>query len=531
MNRTVYSLIGVVTALAAVTGLASLTDPSGESATGPAAATRLPVERSTLVCPQPTSSEIGETTYTAFTPAGGAGREAAGKGSAALLPAASTLEGGGQQNAEKDKSDEDGKGDKSDEGGGSGKTAEPEPVVPLSEPGRPVTADTDGSGSPALTGSATGRLAPGWTVQQTTLVTAGAGRGLLGASCTEPDTEFWFPGVSTAEARSDYIHLVNPDDTPAVVDLELYGEDGSVRTDSGQGINVPGRATIPVLLSTLSTEPVTDVVLHVVARAGRIGAQVQALDDKLGGDWLTASAVSRGTLVLPGVPADATGVRLIAFAPGDADADLKVRLATPTGSITPAGQENLHVKRGMTVAVDLGDLTRGEAGSLLLGPAEEGGDAPVVAALQVLRGKGGDREMGFVPATGPIRERVSAAGGDAAATDDKKGETAALSLVAPEEGVKVRVTASAGSGGGEPVSKTYTLKGGTTTVVDGLRPEGGKGRYALTVEKLSGGPVHAARTLTRTEDGVPMFTVQTLPDDRSTVAVPGVEQDLSVLVD
>ena len=509
MNRTAYSLIGVATALAAVTGVAALTAPSGEPA-APASAARLPVERSTLLCPQPTSSEIGETTYTAFTPKGGAERTSAGKGTAELLPAASTLEGGGQNTGE----------------GG----AKPEPVAPLREPGTPVTVDTDRTGAPALTGSADGRLAPGWTVQQTTLVTAGTGRGLLGLSCTAPDTEFWFPGASTADERHDYIHLTNPDDSPAVVDLELYGKEGSVRTDSGQGINVPARSTVPVLLSTLSREPVTNVVLHVVARTGRIGAQVQSLDEGLGGDWLTASADSRGSLVLPGIPADATAARLVVFAPGEEDADLKVQLATPTGTITPAGQETLHVRSGTTVAVDLGDVTRGEPGSLVLSPAEKGREARVVAALRVLRGKGTQQEMAFVPAAEPIRERASAVGSDAEAAGDESAGTV-LSLVAPEETAKVRVTASAGSGGGEPVSRTYTLKGGTTTAVDDLRPEGGKGRYALTVERLSGGAVYAARTLTVSEDGIPMFTVQTLPDDRGTVSVPEAGQDLSVLVD
>ncbi|CAM5407125.1 Secreted protein OS=Streptomyces glaucescens OX=1907 GN=SGLAU_13780 PE=4 SV=1 [Streptomyces glaucescens] len=60
-------------------------------------------------------------------------------------------------------------------------------------------------------------------------------------------------------------------------------------------------------------------------------------------------------------------------------------------------------------------------------------------------------------------------------------------------------------------------------------PSGLKGTYALTVEPLSGGPVHAARTLTAEQDDVPAFTVQTLPDDRGTVSVPETEQDLSVL--
>lgn len=510
MNRTAQSLIAVATALAAVTGVAALTAPSGEPAAVPVSASRLPVERSTLVCPKPTGSEIGETAYTAFTPRGASGKGASGKDGAGLLPAGSTLEGGGN----------------------GGESGDPEPFVPLKEPGTPVTAETDGSASPALTGSADGALAPGWTVQQTTLVAAGSGRGLQGLSCTVPGTDFWFPGTSTAEQRQDYIHLTNPDDSPAVVDLELYGEDGSVRTDSGQGINVPGRSTVPVLLSALSTAPVQDVVLHVVARTGRIGAQVQSLDEKLGGDWLTASARSGGDLVMPGLPPDATSTRLVVFAPGDRDADLKVRLATPTGLITPAGQETLHVKRGTTVAVDLGNVTRGEAGSLVLSPAEDGGGGQVVAAVRVVRGKGGAQESAFVAAAEPVGERASAAGSDAGTRGgDGGGSGTTLSLVAPGRAAEVRVTASAASGGGEPVSRTLTLKAGTTTSVDDLRPEGGRGRYAITVERLSGGEVYAARTLSLEEDGLPMFTVQTLPDDRGTVAVPEAGQDLSVLVD
>lgn len=51
------------------------------------------------------------------------------------------------------------------------------------------------------------------------------------------------------------------------------------------------------------------------------------------------------------------------------------------------------------------------------------------------------------------------------------------------------------------------------------------------METESGGPVHAARTLTISEGGIDMFTVQTLQDDGGTVEVPEAEQDLSVLDD
>ncbi|MGO4425373.1 hypothetical protein AB4Z54_43475, partial [Streptomyces sp. MCAF7] len=144
MNRTILSLIGAATALAAITGVASLTAGSSDD-TAPAAkaATRLPVERSTLLCPTPTSSDVGTTTYTAFTPKGtgeGTGAQGTKKGTAGLLPAQ------GPEDEQKDKQE-------------TQKNKADEPVVPLKEPGKPVTAETDRSDAPALIGTADGLLA------------------------------------------------------------------------------------------------------------------------------------------------------------------------------------------------------------------------------------------------------------------------------------------------------------------------------------------------------------------------------------
>ncbi len=49
------------------------------------------------------------------------------------------------------------------------------------------------------------------------------------------------------------------------------------------------------------------------------------------------------------------------------------------------------------------------------------------------------------------------------------------------------------------------------------------------MEPLTDTPVYASRTLAVTEDGVPGFTIQTLPDDRGTVAVPQADEDVAVL--
>ncbi|GAA2638487.1 DUF5719 family protein [Streptomyces vastus] len=506
MNRPTVSLIAAVAALAAVAGFASLTEPEASgSDTAAKTATQMPVERTSLLCPGPSASDVAETAYTSFTPV----TEGADTNGRAELAPAGEESANGSENSDKE-SGNSGNGDKE---------AAKKPVLTPKEPGKPVTGEVSGADAPALIGTAEGGFAPGWTVQQTTEVPSGTGRGLLGANCTAPDTEFWFAGASTAEERTDYVHLTNPDDSAAVADIELYGKDGRLKSASGEGIQVQPHSTEPVLLSTLIDEQQSDLTAHVTVRSGRVAAAAQALDDKLGGDWLAASTDPAGSLVLPGIPKDATSVRLVAFTPGDLDADLKVQLASQSGLITPAGNETLHVKAGMTAAADLGDLTRGEAGSLVLTPTEEA--VPVVAGLRVVRGKGDKQETAFIPATRPVGTRATVA--------DNRSKGSTLSVAAPDEAAEVKVTASAGSEGGTATSKTYKVKGGTTQDIEVPVPSGLKGSYALTVEPVSGGPVYAARTLEIPEGGIPRFTVQTLPDDRGMVAVPDAEQDLSVL--
>ncbi|WP_055468378.1 DUF5719 family protein [Streptomyces ardesiacus] len=498
MKRTTLSLIACATALAAVTGFAAVSAPEAPGKDTAAPAARLPVERTSLLCPAPSTSDLAETAYTSFTPVTQGADE---KGDAALVAAESG-----------DATGDGGKGDDKGE-------KKEKPVVEPKAPGTPAAGRTTGGDTPALIGTAEGGRAPGWTVQQTTEVAAGTGRGLQGVDCTAPDTEFWFPGASTASGRTDYVHLTNPDDSAAVVDIELYGKDGALKSTVGEGITVPPHASDSLLLSTLSDAKETDLTVHVGVRSGRLGAAVQALDDKTGGDWLTAAADPAGDLVVPGIPKDATAVRLVLFTPGGSDADLKVRLASPSGLITPAGHETVHVKAGMTTGVDLGEVTRGEAGSLVLTPTDR--SVPVVAAVRVVRGKGDEQESAFIPASAPVGARATAA--------DNRAKSTTLALSAPQAAAKVKVTASAGTEDGTTATKTYTLKAGTTQNVDAPVPAGLKGSYALTVETVSGGPVYASRTLTGSDDDVASFTVQTLPDDRGTVAVPNASEDLSVL--
>lgn len=277
MNRTTVSLIAGVAALAAVTGFASMSEPDTSGSDTAKAAAQLPVERTSLLCPAPSTSDLAETAYTSFTPVA----EGTGDDGAAELTAAGEESADGKTDADK--------GDKKDDG----KDGKEKAVLTPKEPGKPVTGEASGAESPALVGTAEGRFAPGWTVQQTTEIPAGSGRGLLGTNCTAPDTEFWFPGASTAKERTDYAHLTNPDDSAAVADIELYGKDGALKSTVGEGIQIPPHSSEAVLLSTLIDEPQTNLTVHVTVRSGRVAAAVQAIDDKLGGDWLGPSTDPR----------------------------------------------------------------------------------------------------------------------------------------------------------------------------------------------------------------------------------------------
>jgi hypothetical protein len=504
-NRTTVSLVGVLAALAAVIGIAFIFAP-GSADFGDAhvstAAERRPIERSTLLCPAPTDSDYASTAYTAYTPPGDSGAPGSNDtGSAQLMPAQIGDSAGAVKNAP-----------------GTGK-----PVDPLTAPGKPVTSTDDNSSTAPLVGIATGSLAPGWTVQETTTISVGPGRGVLGMACTTPGTDFWFPGASTSPERQDYVHLTNPDSTPAVADIELYDSNGVVQANSTSSVTIPANSSVPVLLSTLTAEQANDLTVHVAVRTGRVGAAVQAMDTKLGSDWLPASATPAGSAVLPGIPADATSVHLVTYGTGSSDANLKIQLLTPDGAITPASNQTLDVKSGLTIATDFPSLTQGQAGTLLLTPTDRSNTAPFVAAVRITRGNGASQEMAFLPSTGQVGRRATVA--------DNRSSGTTLSLAAPSGDATVKVTASAGVDGGTAVSKMITIKGGTTMAFAPPQPSGGGGGgpYAVTVEPVSGGPVYASRTLELPQEGLPMFTIQPMSDDGGTVVVPQANQDLSIL--
>ncbi|TYC74904.1 DUF5719 family protein [Streptomyces sp. CB01881] len=522
-TKTTQSLLAAAAVLAVVFGIAELRPPAAPAAADQGgAATSAQVERTGAVCPQPLQGLTGSTSLTAYTPPGGAAAvDGAAAGAGWISDAAAPAAPSAAPSAAPATPAPSASGAPAPAKGGVPSDAR----LTLAKPGTPVTGPAaNGDTAPGTGAVATGALAPGFTVTQTTTVTEQRGLGLSGITCTPAGTGFWFAGASTAGDRTDYVSLVNTENTAAVVDIKLYGDKGLIENDAANGITVAPGSSQSVLLPTISKGQVADLAVHVVARTGRVGAALHAADGSKGADWIPASADPAPTQVLPGLPADTAGAHLVVWAPPEDDADLKIQLSGKNGWFTPAGNESIHVKAGLVAAVDLGKVTRDEVAGLRLSPSDDKHATPVVAGLRVDRaGQNGKSDAAWLTGTVPVGARATVA-------DNRGGGASTLFLTSTGDAATVKVTASAGTGGGTPVSKDVQLPAGGTVAIPAPEPGGLNGSFALTVETVSGGPVAAARMLAITTKDVPMFTVQALRDDRSSVKVPQAAQDPGVVL-
>ena len=496
ISRTTQSLLAAVGVLAIAVGIAEAHPPTGQAA-APGKTVRTAVQHSSLLCPPPLQSLTGTTGYSLAVPGAqsgsGAGGTDSGTGTATLgaLPAT----------------------------GASASTAAPKALAKQTQVGGSTTAKAAaGDKAVALLGTADGSVAPGFTVQQTT---TGPNKALSGTACGAPGTDFWFAGGDSLKGSVDYLELTNAESTVADVDVQIFGTDGEVDNPQASNISVPADGTSSLLLSTLLSPgaSASDLAMHVLVRSGRVGAALHADSGAAkGADWVPTTTLD-DSQVIPGLPGDLTDAVLVLSVPGQTDADLKVQLASQDGWITPAGHETVHAKSGMTTVVDLGALTHGQPATMRLTPSDPKQAVPFVAGIQVVRGKStkSGADTGYLAGSTPIGQRATAAG-------NANGDSSLL-LTATGKAAVVKVSEIGATG--TPTTQNVSIRAGAT-VLAALK--GPSGSYAVTVEPVSGGPVYAARMIGRTSGGVPTFTIQQLPDDRSTVQIPRAVQDDAILM-
>jgi hypothetical protein len=540
INRTTQSLLGALGVLALALGIAEAQPPRGQAAaTGDSV--RTAVQQTSLVCPPTLQGSSGSTQYSLAVPGGtdGSGGSGSSGGSggagsgATLTPLSAPINGSATANsgtsaapsASASASASTGpsatasatatakakaRSSASASPASSGQPAASPAAAPIAQQNQLGGATTakaaSGGNAAAAAATAAGSLAPGFTVQQTTVTNSG----LSGTNCTAAGTDFWFLGADTNKGTTAYLELSNAQDANADADIQIYGPSGEVDDTSAAGINVPAHGTSQLLLSSL-VQPGNDgqnLAVHVLVRSGQLAAALHENQDGNGADWIPATTLGSSALI-PGLPGDANKYGLTVAVPGDVDADLKIELASQSGWITPAGHETIHVKAGMVNYVDLGNVTRGQPGTLRLTPTDPKAPAPFAAAVQA----SGHGDIAYLAGTAPLTRRGTVAGNQSGAT---------LLLTAPSGAATVTVSSL---GTGSPTDKTVQIPAGSTVAVP-LQAPSGASTFAVTVTPTSGGPICAAREI-GDKDGL---TIQQIPDDGSTVLIPTVIQNPAILV-
>lgn len=371
---------------------------------------------------------------------------------------------------------------------------------------------------PAQVARGTADLAPGLAAEVLTDVNSGSSRGLAAVSCAAAGVSAWFVGASTAAGRRDRLVMTNPEGTAALVNLRFWNENGPVEAPpNSTGIDVPAAAVVAIPLDGM-TAGHQRLAIEVRALRGRVAAAVHDIDAPgiaaRGIDWIAPAVAPARTIVIPGLADGKLGRRLQIFTPGDIDAIVKIRLLTADNSFAPAGLDTIELPARRVADFDLGKAA-GTAAAAILVTA----DRPIVAAVRVTRADKKVADVAYATAATALTTPSTLPIGRG-----PQGSSTRLILAAPRGDAELTLTLVLPTGAGPPT--TVRIPAGRIVVVDPA-PKGGVAYSVVITPGQSSGPIYAARIL---RVGATDLTITPLVPGRFTVAIPGIEPDLTAVL-
>jgi hypothetical protein len=203
------------------------------------------------------------------------------------------------------------------------------------------------------------------------------------SQCSASAGEFWFVGGASDVTSLGYFQFINENLGKAIIDVELWSEDGS---ESTRTLTIPPRSTKNYSLTTFMPGK-KRTVFHIVSRSGLIKAAL--FDERgkglqtYGGDFVAPATSPSLNVLIPGVPGSKlvkkskiTSQKLRLFVPGESDSILQVTYISPSGVFAPIGLDSLRVPAQKVVEIDLGTLPKSRLFSIKLSSTE-----PTVAAI------------------------------------------------------------------------------------------------------------------------------------------------------
>lgn len=312
------------------------------------------------------------------------------------------------------------------------------------------------------------------------------GRGLAVGTCTEPQSEWWFVGVSARPGSRDELLLSNPTNSPAVVSLDVFGPAGPIELVGVGGLVVQPGQSEAVRIDSLMPG-VSVAALRVTTSGGLVSAAVRAtsIDGLIprGAEFIPPAAAPAAEIVVPGVLPGEGERTLVITAPGE---DAAVSIAPLIGAAAPQqAAPPIPIPAGHSVTVPLEpELAGAPAGirvtasapvtaavrSVIEGTLPEDGEGvlfrvPIAdtAWTAAQPGLAGGRLL--LPLTGvdqaPATLLVTSAGGDATATVIVRAASGDEARLEVTVGADATETISIPVVAGEPASVTVERANGT----------------------------------------------------------------------
>ena len=225
------------------------------------------------------------------------------------------------------------------------------------------------------------------------LLTSKSSTWLALSQCNSSSGEFWFVGGTSDVTSLGYFQFTNENLGKAIIDIELWSEDGS---ESTRTLTIPARSTKNYSLTTfMPGKKLT--AFNVISRSGLVSAYL--LDERrrgltnYGGDYVPPSTLPNRSVTIVGIPGpkfaknskiNSQKIRL--FVPGETDAVVQVTYLSTSGIFAPVGLDSIRVPAQKVVELELPKLPNDRLFTLQIRATE-----PVLASA-LTRGKFENRQ-------------------------------------------------------------------------------------------------------------------------------------------
>ncbi|MCW2750336.1 MAG: hypothetical protein JWR83_1446 [Aeromicrobium sp.] len=304
------------------------------------------------------------------------------------------------------------------------------------------------------------------------------GGGLVVGSCTGVVDDAWLLGLGSGGKHFSTLILTNLANSPAVVDLDLWGPDGPIDAVDTKGIVVKSLTTRRIRLDSLAAGE-AQLALQVHRRRGSLSAVVNDTSTAVfrGTEPVTATDSPRRDQVIGGLVEGVAGRTLELLNPGSTTARVNVSVLGAKNTFTPSGLSSIKVPAGAlkVVAVPRSAGTGRQALRIT-------SDLPVAATVRMAPSA---TDYAYAEAVPPLAgpALVPVALGPSTGAPD-------LILSAPKGNASAQVQAF--DAHMRPVaSKTIAIKGGTTQHLDSGKEFKGKS-IAYLVVRATGEVIGAA---------------------------------------